>query len=289
MLSHGTIVVMQQKPLTLSIVIPVYNEQHHLKACLDAIKLQSDKPFEVLVVDNNSTDQTVDIARSYAFVKLLHAKKQGVVHARNTGFDTAKGEIIGRIDADTIVPTNWVATVTKAFSNQRIAALTGPVAYYDMPLPAVNRRIDHFFRSVMNTRMDEFPFLYGSNMAIRRDVWREVGMGTCKTKSIHEDLDLAVHVQEAGYGILYRPDMLATVSARRWDDTFANFSRYQKMYVATYRAHDRQGLMPYIAMTAFTTGYIALQPIRRSYDPATGRRSLKQLVRGHTPRKNPMH
>jgi glycosyltransferase involved in cell wall biosynthesis len=277
------------KPLTLSLVIPVYNEEHHLGACLDAIASQQHMPDEVLVVDNNSTDNTPEIAGSYSFVTVLNAKKQGVVHARNIGFNASKSAIIGRIDADTILPANWVSSVRKAFNNQQTDAITGPVYYYDMPLSSVNYRLDHFFRSIMNMRMEQFPFLYGSNMAIRASAWKEVASKTCIAKKVHEDLDLAIHLQEAGYGITYRPDLRCGVSSRRYDDTFNDFSKYMKMFVDTYREHDRQGLMPFVAMTAFTTGYIALQPLRRSYDTKTGKRSIKQLVKGHTPRKNPMH
>ena len=246
-------------------------------------------PEEVLVVDNNSTDSTLEIAKSYPFVKILSEKKQGVVHARDTGFNAAKSEIIGRIDADTVLPPNWSTNVRKAFHNQMTSAVTGSVFYYDMPLSSVNYRLDHFFRSIMNTKMDEFPFLYGSNMAVLKTAWRQVADATCINKRLHEDLDLAVHLQENGLYITYRPDLRAGVSARRYDDTLNDFSRYMKMYVDTYRAHDRRGLMPFVAMTAFTTGYIALQPLRRAYDPRTGRRSIRQLVRGHKARKNPMH
>ncbi|MBA3758843.1 glycosyltransferase family 2 protein [Candidatus Saccharibacteria bacterium] len=275
------------KPLTLSLVIPVYNEEHHIGPCLDAIAAQTDKPDEVIVVDNNSSDKTLEIAKLYPFVSILTEKKQGVVHARNTGFNAARGDVIARIDADTLLPPNWTGSIRKAFNNQKTDAVTGPVYYYDMPFSSVNYRLDHFFRSIMNIRMEQFPFLYGSNMAIRRSAWKLVADKTCVAKKVHEDLDLAIHLQEAGYGITYRPDMRGGVSARRYDDTLNDFSLYMKMYVHTYKAHERQGLMPFVAMTAYTTGYIALQPLRRSYDPKTGKRSIKQLVRGHTPRKNP--
>lgn len=279
--------MVKKNNLTLSLIIPAYNEERHLKACLDAIAAQTIMPDEVIVVDNNSSDKTVEIAKSYPLVHLISEKKQGVMFARDRGFDAARSDIIGRIDADTLLPEDWVRNAHRAFSNQLTDAITGPVYYYDMPLSSVNYRLDHFFRSIMNTRMDQFPFLYGSNMAIRRSAWQEVAAKTCTAKNIHEDLDLAIHLQEAGYGITYRPDLRCGVSARRYDDTLNDFSNYMKMYVDTYRLHDRPGLMPFVAVAAFTTGYIALQPLRRSYDPKTGRRSLKQLVKGHTPRKNP--
>src|SRR5476651_1469584 len=86
---------MSNKTLTLSIVIPVYNEQGYLKACLDSIAAQADLPDEVIVVDNNSTDDTAKIAKSYKFVRLLREPRHHQSFAQATGFDAARSDIIG--------------------------------------------------------------------------------------------------------------------------------------------------------------------------------------------------
>src|SRR5258708_13450803 len=91
------------KALTLSLVIPAYNEERYLKACLEAVAQQTISPIEVIVVDNNSTDKTADIAQSYNFVRLVSEKKQGRGHARNKGFDLAIGDNIGRVEFDTVL------------------------------------------------------------------------------------------------------------------------------------------------------------------------------------------
>src|SRR6266404_9608138 len=106
---------MLSKTLTLTIVIPAYNEQGYIKACLDSIKNQSEAPNEVIVVDNNSTDKTVEIARKYSFVKVIHEKRQHQVFAQAAGFNLAKGDIIGRIDADSVLPADWVRKIKAAF------------------------------------------------------------------------------------------------------------------------------------------------------------------------------
>ncbi len=104
-----------QTPLSLSLVIPAYNEERHLAACLDAVSRQAVMPSEVIVVDNNSTDRTAEIARSYPFVRVVQEPRQGIVFARNAGFDAARGDIIGRIDADTIIPSDWTKHVLAFF------------------------------------------------------------------------------------------------------------------------------------------------------------------------------
>src|SRR5438105_6566540 len=129
---------MINKALTLSIVIPAYNEQDYLKACLDSIAAQSELPDEVIVADNNSRDKTKEIALSYQFVTLLSEQKQHQAFAQIKGFDKAHSDIIARIDADTILCTDWVKEMKNYFNNHPQAiAITGPGDFYDVPLKAV--------------------------------------------------------------------------------------------------------------------------------------------------------
>ena len=125
-ISHETLM---KKALTLSLIIPAYNEEHHLKDCLDAIAAQTVMPSEVLVIDNNSTDKTVKIAEKYPFVKIIQEPNQGVIYARNTGFNAAKSDIIGRVDAENVVSKNWVEHVLNIFQDETVAGVTGPMYF----------------------------------------------------------------------------------------------------------------------------------------------------------------
>lgn len=264
---------MTNKPLTLSLVIPVYNEEHHLKACLDAVASQTVMPDEVLVVDNNSTDASVEIAKRYPFVSVLHETTQGVGHARTKGFDAAKSEIIGRIDADTLLPKNWVATAKKLFVNQRFAAINGPVFYYDMPYSPKNYWIDHRIRLSFYLGDKRTPFLFGSNCAVRRSAWLDVRSVLCQSRNVHEDLDLAIHLNQNGFNILYDKRLLAGTSARRYDDSFKAFRKYMAMYLHSYRKHGINRLSPRLASLVYWSGYFSTRFLRRGKT---------------TPRKNPM-
>lgn len=248
------------KSLTLTIVIPVFNEQNHLETCLKAIAAQTIMPDEVLVVDNNSTDGSREIAKRFPFVTLLCEERQGVLFAKNTGFKKARSAIIGRIDADSILPPRWVETVKVLLADGRFAALTGPVNYYDMPLPEANYHLDHWMRSSIYNWSPKSPFLFGSNMAIRKSAWREVHSGLCHDTYMHEDLDLAVHLYQSGYGILYSKRMLAGASGRRYNDSPQRFYRYISMYRQTYLRHGLHSLAIYSATGIYSLGYIILHP-----------------------------
>ena len=254
---------MPNKTLTLSIVIPVYNEEDYLPACLEAIADQTVIPDEVIVVDNNSTDLTVKIAQQYSFVKVIKEKRQGVFFATRRGFNAAKSDVICRIDADTLLPAEWIETVLAELSARDVAAVTGPVSYYDMPLPRSNYWFDHIMRALTyRLAYKNSPFLYGSNLAIRRRVWKKLAAGLCPQQDIHEDIDLAIHVKEAGHEIVYTKAMLSGASGRRYNDGLKSFRDYIGMYRRTYSGHGLYSLAIYPALFMWSLGYILMHPWR---------------------------
>jgi glycosyltransferase involved in cell wall biosynthesis len=253
---------MANKKLTLSIVIPAYNEQDYLATCLDSVAGQTLIPDEVIVVDNNSTDETLKIAQSYSFVNVVKEKRQGVFFAAQTGFKASKSKIIGRIDADTILSPNWVEKVLLSFSDKQTTAVTGPVSYYDMPLPRVNHWFDHLMRKFTYQWAPKTPFLYGSNLAVRRRAWKQISDELCTQQNIHEDIDLAIHLKHSGGRIVYLKELLSEASGRRYNDGPKAFGGYIGMYHRTYHQHGLYGLAIYPAMLMWCIGYLIMHPWR---------------------------
>lgn len=253
-----------------------------------AISRQTEAPDEVIVVDNNSTDKSASIARSFEFVKLITEKRQGVLQARTTGFNAANSDIVGRIDADTLIDDDWVAQVKRLFANKRTAAVTGPVYWYDMPLKEKNYFAEHIVRGLLYKYDKDFPFLYGSNMAIRSEEWQQIKNQLCKSKKMHEDMDLAIHLYLNNRHIVYSPKMRAGASSRRFDSNLSEFYRYSELMRQTFDRHAMRPIGARIAMALYTFGYVTLYPLRRSYNDQHKKRSVKNLLRGNKPRKNPM-
>jgi cellulose synthase/poly-beta-1,6-N-acetylglucosamine synthase-like glycosyltransferase len=217
--------------MNVSIVIPVYNEEGYLPACLDALSKQTVKPAEVIVVDNNSTDNTVKIAKNYPFVRIVKEPRQGTVFARNAGFKAAKSEIIGRIDADTRVPADWVAKLIKTFQDDLgVAAITGKPRFYDTVLAKFFNLSQVFFYQMFQKLLTGSYVLWGTNMAIRREVWQEVSTLCVERTDIDEDIDLSFWLLKKGYRIRYLPDLPAEASFQRGRTGFS----YTVPYLATW-------------------------------------------------------
>lgn len=267
--------------VNVSIVIPVYNEETHLRLCLESIAKQTVKPFEVIVVDNNSTDATAAIARTFPFVTLLSENKQGPQPARDCGYNAARGEIIGRLDGDSIVAPDWLETIQKVFADPSVDAATGTVRYREICAKSVFDSVDFFIRSFMSRRAAPVgeQSAQGVNFAIRKTIWLAVRDRVCHERRHHEDLDLAAHLALAKKKTIFVPEMIVDCTARQAGSKPTTFYNYAISTPRTYRQH---GMRTHRWMYFFTWCVIALYvPIRiayRAYNPTTGKFSVRCLV-----------
>lgn len=229
-----------KKALTLSIVIPVYNEASRLRACLTLIAAQTLPADEVIVVDNNSTDESVAIAREFAFVRVAKEERKGVLYAARTGLDAATGDIVCRIDADTRLPENWLKLVVQAFeAHPQVAAITGHCYFYDFPFRRGFQAVHHLVYYRLQKLVAGTEILWGSNMAIKKTAWKAV-RGSCLWQNgIHEDIDLSLHLQEHGLVVARVPELLADVSLRHGELGPVNIISYLAPWPKTYWSNHR--------------------------------------------------
>lgn len=233
---------MKENQLTLSIVIPAYNEERHLKACLDSIARQTVRPDEVIVVDNNSHDRTAEIAHRYSFVRVVRQSHPSLVYARNRGFNAATTDIIGRIDADTMLPETWVQHIKSFYTNPKNQqkAWSGSGYFYNVRLPGLVAWTYQFMAFRFNKLLLGHYTLWGSNMALPRHCWTSVRDKTCGRRDIHEDLDLALHVAEAGVEIVYDTTQPVHAELRRVNADRHQLWSYLQWWPNTLRIHGRK-------------------------------------------------
>lgn len=178
--------------MTTSIIIPAYNATSTIFKCLEALKKQTRKPTEVIIVDDGSKDGLEEkinrIKPKLKFHRLFFLKQhhKGVSEARNLGAKKAFGEILVFIDSDCVPGINWLENISNPFSNSKIGAVGG--GYSEGIDNSFWQRFSHeelFFRR--RKRIGNVVTLLSNNMAIRHNIFWEVG-GFAKEYPVCEDM-----------------------------------------------------------------------------------------------------
>ncbi len=200
--------------MKVSVIIPAYNEAKYLGKVLSSLNSQTISPDEIIVVDNNSTDKTVDIAKSFG-AKVIPEKKQGITPARDRGFNSSQFEIIARCDADTIVPKEWIERIKVNFADSKIDALSGPVIYYDARYLNTSTLPSRFYFKALSLLTGK-KLLVGMNMILTREIWEKVRkIVTTDDSKVHEDVDLSLKIAKVGGVIGYDNQLVVKASSRR--------------------------------------------------------------------------
>lgn len=206
--------------MKVSVVIPVYNEEAYIQTCLESLLEQTYKPFEILLVDNNCKDKTIDIAKGFP-VTIVKEETQGMIPARNRGFNEAKGDIIARTDADAILPSDWIEKIIKKFSKEDVDAFTGPVIMYDLGL--FNKTLSMNYLKLLRILLGHDVFI-GGNMILTKNVWEKVKNKVCLDDSkVHEDIDISIHLHKVGATLKVYDDFVVQASARRIKNNSSSF------------------------------------------------------------------
>lgn len=191
------------------------NGEETIGACLDSL-LELDYPaFEVIVVDDASTDKTYEIISRYP-VKQVFGERIGAYAARNVGIEIAKGEIVAFTDSDCVVDKKWLRNIVTPYASDLVGGVGGPV----LPLEAhntigkfVSLGPQEIFQSSRRVKLQKPSSLFmrsglgSGNMSFRRMVLEEVrGFADDMVKC--GDYELCWRVQRAGYQLIYEPEAI---------------------------------------------------------------------------------
>lgn len=192
--------------MKLSFVIPTRNEENYIGQCLTSLlkAIGGRKDIEIIVVDNGSTDKTKEVVAKFPTVKLLLEPIPGTSRTRETGFRASRGELVGFIDADTILPPNWIPTAEHEFAkNKKMVCLSGPYLYYDLP-GGINFLVKIFYLISYGVYvLTRFIFraasvVTGGNYVVRREALEAIGGHNVNITFYGDDTDVALRMSKVG-------------------------------------------------------------------------------------------
>lgn len=194
--------------MKISIIVPAYNEEKNIGQCLKSLVDQDfdENEYEIILVNNNSTDRTKEIALSFSKVRLIDEPKQGYVHALIRGCKQARGKIFVFTDADTIVPINWLGNYYQAYRDKKVVVAGGP---------------GRFRPKIWQTTLFTEPFLdivgiiaglvCGFNFSIRKQTYFQVS-GFNPKMNFNADTDLQIRAKKTGRWIFLKDNFVLTSS-----------------------------------------------------------------------------
>lgn len=186
---------------TLSVIIPAYNEENYIGACLKSIVAnRTPAVTEIIVIDNASTDRTAEIAAQFPGVRVIREEKKGLTRARQCGLEHATGDILAWADADCRVTKEWFTKIEKAFEkNPQLVSYSGPYHYYDGSTLVQWLVSSTWVLFVLPTYWIVGYMVLGGNFAARRSALLAMGGFDTTIEFYGEDANIARRLSKVGH------------------------------------------------------------------------------------------
>ncbi len=195
--------------LTLTVIIPVYNDAAVLEKCLRAVMTADGSP-QVIVVDDASTDASAAIAEHFPCTVLRLKKNSGAASARNHGAESARGDILFFLDSDILVESDTFVRILQIFqAHPEIAALFGSYQSDTVPQNFVSQYknlLHHYTHQIARADAATFCGGYG---AVRRAVFQELSGFDTSYRAL-EDIEFGYRLHNNGYGTRLQKDLQFT-------------------------------------------------------------------------------
>jgi GT2 family glycosyltransferase/glycosyltransferase involved in cell wall biosynthesis len=229
----------------VSIIIPVFNQLHYTKKCIEEIRHSTTHPHELIIVNNGSTDGTTEYLDSIRAdgLKIKHNQENlGFVDACNQGAELAAGRYLVFLNNDTIPTEGWLESLVEtAESDSSIGAVGAKLVYPDGVLQEAGSIIfsdgsawnygkgDHPDKPEYNY-VRESPYCSAACLLIRRDLFTKIGgFDRRYSPAYWEDADLAFEVRKHGFKVVYQPaaEIVHYEGVTGGTDVHSGYKQYQ--------------------------------------------------------------
>jgi GT2 family glycosyltransferase len=214
----------------VTVVVCTHNGGRTLFQCLRGLQYLDYPNFEVIVVDDGSTDNSAEIAGKFD-VRLIRTPNLGLSSARNTGWEEATGELVAYIDDDAYPDPHWLRYLARSFQKSSHSAIGGP----NVPPPGDGLTAECIANSPGGPTHvllsdDIAEHIPGCNMAFRRDCLRSLGGFDPQFRVAGDDVDICWRVQERGWTIGFSPAALV------WHHRRGSLKAYWKQQIGYGKA-----------------------------------------------------
>lgn len=193
--------------MKVSVIVPSYNAKKTIGKCIEALLNQAyqRENYEVIVVDDGSTDGTGDIAKIYP-VKYIFQRNQGPATARNAGVREAKGDIILFTDSDCVPSANWIEEMVKPFTKKDVVAVKGAYLTNQKGIVARFAQLEFEERFDMLKKVESIDMVDTYSAGYRRNIFLQMGgFDTSFPVANNEDTELSYRMSKLGLKMVFNP------------------------------------------------------------------------------------
>lgn len=203
---------------TVTVAIVTRNRAKSLRRCLNSILSQTVAPYEVIVIDNSSSDDTKQVVKDFKnrlVLRYIYERKVGIPYARNRALKEAKGKILAFIDDDCEATSSWVVNVIRAHAKFKNAAVVQGMCKEIKQSGAVSRLSQYYHDTWIKSNLDKDKSLYildTKNASIKLSRCRNIKFDTNFPRG--SDVDFGTQLLVRGEKIIYYPKCVVKFSAR---------------------------------------------------------------------------
>jgi Glycosyltransferases, probably involved in cell wall biogenesis len=209
---HSQLSTLHSPLMNLSLIIPVFNRPQEVEELLQSLVDQSDRDFEVIIVEDGSIEKSEEVVRSYSeklSVSYFFIPNGGPGQARNFGAKKAKGDYLIVLDSDCILPVDYIRSVKTELALSEADAFGGPDKASENFTP-IQKAINYSMTSFFTTggirggkkKIDKF-YPRSFNMGIRKEIYEE--LGGFSPMRFGEDIDFSIRIYQKGYKVCLFP------------------------------------------------------------------------------------